>query len=184
MNKALEKTLLWGSIIALVSGIAWYVKSNVVMAMSFCYRITGFRFISLPTLSSKTIKFELDVKLKNWSEFKATVTSYDFDVSINGIHLVNVKNETNTVIEKLDVSILKVPVIIDMAKFTGVKFAQVIDLFLKFNNDKSQIVLTTKGVLSGKVGLIKVNDFPLEIAMTYPEMMAPVSDDDICKNFK
>lgn len=183
-NTALKNTLIWGSIIALVGGIAWYVKSNVVMAMSFCYRITGFRFISDPLNVSNGLKFEFDVKLKNWSEFKATVTSYDFDVSLNGVFLANVKNDTNTVIESNGISILKVPVTVDLKKSTNVNIKQIVKIAADFWVDKSSLAITTKGHLSGKVGVLKVNDFPLEIKMTYPEIIAPVPDDDICKNFK
>lgn len=179
-NKKLKGFLIAGSLLALLVGIGIYVKVNINKVMNFCYRFTGFK---LTSFSKDAIKFELKVKLKNTSNFKINLSSYKFKVYINKIYLGTIEQELTTEIAKQGISEFFVPVNVSPSK-TDLTVLNIADIALKIPANKKSVLFKIDGTISGKVGIIKVDDFPIQMEYSLEEILAPSTDEDICKDFK
>lgn len=181
MSKTATKILIVGAILAFLGGVGYYVYSNVVMAMKFCYRISAFKITSI---SNERVSFNLAVKIKNRSDFRVKVESLNLKIYMDGVHVATINQSVLQEIERLAVSELKIPVSVELKNIGALKFEQIRQLAVKAFSQPDKFIVLTEGVLTGSVQGVKVKDFPISIGISFSEITAPSTDDDICKNFK
>jgi len=182
MQKTTKTLLIIGSVLLFLTGAGLYVYYNIKKALDFLWKITDCKFTSI---SSSGIKGILTIRFKNKADIGITMTAYDLDVSINGIHLANVKSYTKTVIEGMGVSEISVPFDVKRGSLDASSITKLGALALLYanKNNYNQIIIKTKGTFSGSVLKLKVENYPVEFDMTYAEIIAPSTTTNEEMNF-
>jgi len=150
-------------------GLYKFIASQLVGAMNFCYKIAGFKFI---TLNKNLIQLKIDIKLLQNSDVRLTLKKYDLDIFINGVKAANINESKNLDILPKAVSYLTAGVTIYPKKVFKETFLG--DLIYNAVMDKSKVVVEIKGTLKAVATFIPIS-FPIAIKMNLAELTAPTT---------
>ena len=91
MNPNVRKSLIWSGVIAAASAIGYgiylFYKRQIGLAMQYCYKISGLKFLKI---EKDNISIQLNIKIQNRSDFTVEIKGYDFDIYLNDKKIANV----------------------------------------------------------------------------------------------
>ena len=172
-----NKNLIVGSIIIglglLGIGIYAFYKRQIALVTNFCYKLANLKFINLKI---DQVTLDLTVKFKNQSDISVGLSSYNFDVYINGNFITNISSTSDAVILANAVSSLVVRIDFNPSSVFDLQGAG--KLLYQALTDKSNFIIEIKGTVSAKINFVKINNFPLDINMCLADILAPSNKDD------
>lgn len=153
-----------------------YLNNQIKKLKEFCIKMKGFKIVKATT-SLVDITFMLI--FTNKSKLEILLSSYDFDLILNGVKVGRLKNTTNQVIKPSDKSEINFSLSFNPRTFFDV------DTALKFINDtmfdKSKIKIQVKGKFNGKLfNTFELVDYPIDINYTLSELLQPSNDTKEC----
>lgn len=165
-------------IVALLGTIAYIGKKQVDKAMKYCYNY-NIKKSKINKISSSGIDISAAIDFKNTSDITFNVDGYSLDILVNGSKISEVKSNAKSDIKANAFTTILVPIRLDLS---GTKALSFTSLIKNIATDRSKIIFTIKGKVSGGAFGVKVRDFPLEISMTLAEMMEPSTEPEtVCK---
>lgn len=165
--------LILGSLLGIVSLVGLYVYKQSKLLSSLCYDFVSIDFKGNENSSSK---LGLSFKFLNYSDVSVEITKYNINAYINENFVGKLVDEKSFIIPPKGFSNVE---FIAEANTTSA-FSQVLNSFLTQLIDKSESKFKIKGVASVKMGLIEINDYPLEWEWNTQEIMLNLKSKDKC----
>lgn len=101
MNRKLTKRLLIGGIVVGAGGASYLLYRNVVKALSFQIKKSK---IELVSKDGKNYKFKVFLKLSNPSSLKLKLTNQEYDIYLNDVYILRLKNDGIQILQPKSVS--------------------------------------------------------------------------------
>ena len=156
-----------GLLIAVVVPAGAYIGVNVYMLTKVCFAVAGYKFKGFDKDGNVLLEFYMNVK--NPSNLAVEVYGYSVDIDLNGKFAANVKSDKYKKLAAKEMSVLTLPVKIDVVKtFGALKSKEVLNAFISGQFDR--IVVNLKGQFIGKVLKVKVN-LPVDFKYSLKEIL-------------
>jgi LEA14-like dessication related protein len=166
-------------IIAIITAI-WFAKKQYDKAMKYCF-VYNIKRSRVKVANAKQISIDLAIDYKNTADITFEVDGYDLDILLNGKKVANVKSTQKVSIKANDFTTLIVPINVSLSELLKQNLIDK-DFIKNILLDKSKIVITTTGKVSGGALGIKAKDFPISIPITLAELMQPSTEpEQVCK---
>lgn len=159
----MKKILLLSGVSLLVIGTAFYLKTQIDLAKSFCTKTKGFKLLKIG-IDNVSILFE--IVIKNKSDVGIKILETNIDVYANGVIITNVVQKDLAEIKPRMEAVLSVTTNFNPSKIVS-------DLKNIFTSGSlNNIVIEFKGSLKIKKFGIPFN-IPVNYKTTYKELTAP-----------
>ena len=167
-HKGLILTTIFLGIVGLGFALYAFIKREMLLAMSFCYKFSNVKLINT---SKNNFIIDLTIKIRNQSDLRVNLTSYSFQVFINDKFVTTLSNETNTDVLANAVSELTIRIDFDPSKmFSLVDALQLAVIAL---TDQSKFFITINGSVSAKINFISIKNLPINMKMSLADIMKP-----------
>jgi LEA14-like dessication related protein len=164
----MKKILLLSGFSLLVLGTAFYIKTQIDLAKSFCTKTKGFKLLKIG-IDNVSILFEFVIK--NKSDVGIKILETNIDVYANGVNVTNILQKDLAEIKPRKEAAFTV-----LTNFNPRKIAS--DIKTIFNSSSlNNIVIEFKGSLKIKKFGIVFN-IPVDYKTNYKELTAP--SDSVC----
>jgi len=150
----------------------WFNK-QIEGAMNYCYKFSKINIISL---KKERIAFTLNVKVKQNSDIRLTLTGYEFDVLINGRKIIKLSEDRE--IEILPKAVSNFTTTVDFNPSNMFNIADLISLVYYGTMERDKFIIEIVGKLNVKANFLEIKDLPMNIKMTLAEIMAPANEAD------
>ena len=149
----MKKVFIAIGAIGLGYGLYQYYLTQGAILYNYKYKVVG---VTITKASLKQVELEIDVEVVNNSAISATLTSYYFDIILNGEKVAVIQNATlDQYLEKDGgISYLPMKVVIDPAKFF--KGNVLTGLLESVKNS----TIEQRGYFGFKKGLLRFNKIP------------------------
>jgi LEA14-like dessication related protein len=149
----MKKVFIAIGAIGLGYGLYQYYLTQGAILYNYKYKVVG---VTITKASLKEVELEIDVEVVNNSAISATLTSYYFDIILNGEKVAVIQNATlDQYLEKDGgISYFPMKVVIDPAKF--VKGNVLTGLLESVKNS----TIEQRGYFGFKKGLLRFNKIP------------------------
>jgi LEA14-like dessication related protein len=149
----MKKVFIAIGAIGLGYGLYQYYLTQGAILYNYKYKVVG---VTITKVSLKEVELEIDVEVVNNSAISATLTSYYFDIILNGEKVAVIQNATlDQYLEKDGgISYFPMKVVIDPAKF--VKGNVLTGLLESVKNS----TIEQRGYFGFKKGLLRFNKIP------------------------
>lgn len=139
--------------IAVIVPAGTFIGLGLYNLKKICYKVSD---IVLDSITFKTAKLILKIKVKNPSSIAVNITGYDFAIQMNGVEVAKITNSDKKELGAGQVSELSVPLTIQLDKVYDVaKSVEMLGYFL--TRQMSKIVLTLNGEFRGSVLKVPVS---------------------------
>lgn len=166
-------------IVLLGTGI-YFGYSQYKKAMKYCYNY-NIKKSKVTKVSANDLSIDFAIDFKNNSDIEAQIDGYKFDIKINGVTVSQVSSNKQERIKANDFTTIIVPIKVNPKSLLDKKLINA-ETIKNIIMDKSKIVITTEGFVSGGALGVKVKDMPVSIPYTLAEMLAPSTEPVIqCK---
>ncbi len=167
-------------VIALLVGMGFIAKKQFDKAMKYCYNY-NIKKSKVGKVSATALVIDFAIDFKNNSDISATLDGYKFDVLINNIKVGDVSSNKDTPLAANSMTTVMVPINVNPSALLSKKLINA-DTVKNIISDKSKVIMTIKGVMSGGAVGLKIKDMPIEISMSLAEMLAPSTEPTVeCK---
>jgi len=164
-----SKVLIWSSIIGAVSGIGFFLYSNIKKAMDFGLKIQSLKLNSYDT---STINITLIAKITNDSNILAHIKSYDFDLFVKDKKVADINSSTPATIKPKSSLLIDIPVSIKTETFKKYSdYMSIISAFTTSIANSQETYIELKGSLSGEFSKINIKEIPIDIKYTLKEII-------------
>lgn len=173
ISPKLKKGLIFGGIA--VAGIALfvYLKKQYDLLYNACYTIAGG---VIHSLGLDKVKLTLFFKIVNESDINVEILNMDFNIYVNNMFVTKILKKEPQLLKSNTDTIIKLDVEFNPADLLRAGISSIEPILY----DKEKLVITTKGTLSVKSGIIKLNKFPFSVDVTLKELLEPRKDADRC----
>lgn len=172
-----KKIAIWSGIVLGSSALLYftynYVQNQIKLLTKLAYKFIGYKILKL---STKQIIVDVDLELENQSNLGITISGYDVDVSMNGQHVVKLKNnQLSQYLAPNGKSLIKLNV--DFVPNEVIKQAFNLQNILLSLTNPDAIVFGFKGNVSAKTTGLMVKNYPLNVTLPLSKMLpsAPAS---------
>lgn len=173
-----KKGLIWGSIATIaVIGIVYFKRQYDYLIAA------GTRLVKAKVhdLTLQKINFTAYVEIDNKGDFSADITDQYYNVYVNGSFVSSVATKDAIHLNSNGKTILPLTI-----KFNPQDvFTVALQNLASFITDKSKIIISVKGRLTAKVGIVTLSNYEFSIDMTLSEILAaenaPVATIDVPK---
>ena len=173
----MKKAIIGLSVLA-VGALAYYIyylKTQATLIGQYCFNFISHNVVKLG-LNETVVDLYLEVK--NKSVIDVIITSYDFNVSINGHPISRLVSNQPQSLKGLGKSVITLRVAFSPKVVIKTAFSKDI-LLSALSLDKSKLIIGVDGVVSIKgVNAISFDNLPVSFDMPLSEMM-PSSDTNI-----
>ena len=170
MNK---KNIIIGSVVGLLALVGYYVYRQGKLLSLLCYDFLSVDFLGRQNNNSQ---LALNFGFTNYSNVPIEITQYNINAYINDNMVGRLAKAENFVIPAKQTSTVQFVAETD----TSLAFSQVLNSFLTQFIDKTTSKFKIKGVASVKMGIVRVNDYPLEWEWTTEEIMLNLKSGGKC----
>lgn len=158
------KKLILLTLLVFGTGAA-YSYNQAKLLMGYGLKYVGYKKIKL---SFTRIIFELSFQIKNKSAIDITVTSFDFNIYLNGIYATRITSTKQQIIKANSFSIIKL--LIDIEPQKNKEFAKW-NFLQKALSDIGGIKVKTSGVISLKALGVSVKNQQVSVEMPLRDML-------------
>jgi len=159
----MKKLLLIG--LAIAGTVSAYSYHQYKLLMDYCLSFAGY---NVKKLSVKRIIIELTFQIKNKSDIDIKVTSFDFNIYLNGIYATRIKSSKEQIIKANGSSIISL--LVDIEPQKNKQLANW-NFLSKAISDIGGIKVKTAGVISLKAFGASLKNQPVEIEMPLRDML-------------
>lgn len=135
------------------------------LLMDYCLSFVGYKVVKL---SFKRIIIEMKFQIKNKSNIDITVTSFDFNVYMNGIYATKIKSSKQQIIKADSSSVISL--LVDIEPQKNKRLAD-LDFLSQALTNIGGIRVGISGTLSLKAFGVSVKDQQVEIEMPLRDML-------------
>lgn len=165
-------------IIVLLAVGGYFAKKQLDKAMKYCYKYDISKS-KINKVSAKEINIDFAIDFKNNSDIEAQINGYTFDVVINDLKVSKLSSKAKISIKPASFTTIIVPIKLDLSGLNGISLGPIIKYMV---TDRSKVMITVKGVVSGGALGINIDDMPIEISMSLAEIMKPSTEPETeCK---
>lgn len=161
----MKKVLIVAGILAGIGGLAWYLHYQANLLMKYCFNFVGYK---IHKLNRERITLEVQMQIKNQSNFDLTINSYDFNVYMNGAYVTKVSSKKSQLIKAKGFSVLSLMIDIEPKKS---KELANWDFLSRILLDVNNIKLKINGSLSATAIGVSAKDIPVNVEMRLKEMI-------------
>jgi len=163
MNRKLTKRLLIGGVVVGATGASYLLYRNIVKALSFQIKKSK---IELVSKDGKKYNYKVYLKLSNPSNLKLKLTNQEYDIYLNNVFILRLKNDKTQILQPKSVSELVFDLNLDLDdlfdKIMVATGATVIDK-LKFITNLMSQKLRLDSKLSVKWGILP--NIPVDVTI-------------------
>ncbi len=167
-------------IIALLAVGGYFTKKQFDQAMKYCYNYNIKKSkVNRATTTALDIDFALD--FKNNSDIEAEIDEYNFDVLLNGVKISDVISKIPVKVKAKAFTTITIPIRVSISSLLSKNILN-LNTVKNLVGDRSKIIITVKGLVSGGALGLKLSKMPLEISYSLADMMAPSTEPEVkCK---
>lgn len=147
------------------AGTAAFSYHQYNLLMDYCLSFVNY---NVKKISIKRIIIELTFQIKNKSDIDITVTSFDFNIYLNGIYATKIKSSAKQIIKANSSS--KISLLVDIEPLKNKQLASW-NFLQKALSDTGGIKVKTEGVISLKAIGATLKDQPVNIEMPLRDML-------------
>jgi LEA14-like dessication related protein len=164
MESKHKKLLAGGLLLTGLFSIGLYLKRQYDFLYNATYKISS---AVIHNVSLSNIKFTIYIKLTNKGDLSAWIRSQSYDIFVNDVFVVNVKNLTDVHVNSNGDSVLPLTIEFDPSKLASTAVKNIASLLL----DRSKIIFKIKGTLTVEMGAIKIKDVVFNMLYTLQEII-------------
>lgn len=164
LNLKQKNWILAGVALAGLFGIGAYLKRQFDYLYNATYKISS---AIINNIGLSNIRFSIYITLTNKGDISAWIRNQSYDVFVNDVFIVNVKNPTDVHLNSNGDTILPLAIEFDPSKLLSTAVKNITSLLL----DKSKIVFRIEGKLSAEAGAVKMKDFKFNMLYTLQEII-------------
>lgn len=169
----MKKYIIISVIVILLATVAYFGYKQYTKAMNYCYNY-NIKKSKVNSITSSMIDIDFAVDFKNNSDLEIKLQGYNFDILLNGVKVSQVSSTEPTSLKSNTFTTIIVPIKISITSLLSknlINLQTAKDLI----SDRSKIIITIKGMVSGGLLGLSVKNMPLEIPYSLAEMMAPTT---------
>lgn len=174
MNPQLRKGLIIGFLGISAISVISYFKKQFNLLKNACYAISGG---VIHNLSLDSVKMTLFLKIVNESDLTVQLSNMNFNIYVNKMFVTNIKKDDIQTLYSLSDTIVKLDFEFNPKDLLRAGITNIEPIIY----DKEKLIVTIKGSVSVKAGVLKISHFPIEEEITLKELLAPSPDSDRCK---
>ncbi len=163
-SKTQKNWILGGFVVAGIIGIGVYLYKQYDKLYNALYKISS---ATIHNLGLSNIRITVNIKLTNKSDFSAWIINQNYDIYVNGIFVVNVKNNNRIHLNAQGDTVLPLDIEFNPEKLLSAAGKNITALL----TDRSKVVFLIKGNLSLEAGALKVQSFPFDMQYTLQEII-------------
>lgn len=164
MERKTKIAIFVGAILAVGTGIFFYMKSNLSKLIDMTYRFQNFK-LNKTTITD--VQASAEVVLTNPSDLSFTITGYDVNVEFQGYNVANIKrSDANIPISSNQSVTIPFDVQFDPRKVGANLYPLFLDVFInKTKADKFKVHYT--GTISVRYGAIGFKNIPIDYSYEF-----------------
>jgi len=171
----INKNILIGGILAVVSGISYYLWRQSKLLSLICYEFVGVEFLGR---EKNVSQLSLNFRFVNYADLPLTITKYKIEAFINDRNVGLLVSQPDEVFE---IPAKGTAIVNFLAQAdTTVAFSQILNSFLTQFIDKTTSKFKIKGEASVKAGMIKIDDYPVDWEWTTEQIMMDLKSGKEC----
>jgi len=164
--------IIIGSALALgVVTLGIYIFGEIKKLKEGCVRLLMVRNLSF----NKGINFTAILGFKNRSDLSLNLISQQYKVFVNDYHVADIKSPLEVTVKSHDETPISVDITIDPATTISAGLRNLGSLLL---NQKEKIIISLKGSVSAKAGVVNVKEIPVDLKWTLKELTEPIKTED------
>ena len=160
-------------IIVGILALGYYYYRNYKKALAYCYLVMG---AVVHELSLQRISFTLMLKVKNKSDYSAKISNQRYDVYVNDMLISKITNPGTQIINARGYSTFKIDIEFKPADLLKAGVHNIGEILY----DKSKLLIDVRGLVTLESGMVKINDYKLDIRYTLAELLEPTPDMGEC----
>lgn len=159
MENKTKITLAIAGAVAILVGLGYYLKKNVLKLMEMTYRFQNFK-LKRATLSNVEVTSE--VVLTNPSQLAFTITGYDINVQFQGVNVVRLqRSDSNIPIPSNSSVTIPFDVQFDPRQVGSSLLPLFLDVFVN-KTSSEKFKLRYIGTISAKYGVVGISNIPID----------------------
>lgn len=171
----LKNNIILGGVLAVVAGIGYYLWRQSKLLSLLCYDFVNVEFLGR---AEGVSQLSLNFRFVNYADVPINITKYSIDAFINDKPVGKLISppEDSFRIPAKNTAVVNFVAEAD----TSVAFSQVINSVLTQFIDKTTSKFRIKGVASVRMGIISIDDYPLDWEWTTEEIMMNIKSGEEC----
>lgn len=161
-----NKFLAIGGITVLLASIVGYGYYQYNLAMKYCYKLYNLKILKI---SNDLVRFNVQLKLRNFSSLSATITSFKLSISINDVKVTDVISTKKQMIKADSTSDISFDIEFSPKKVFNIQDAT--KILVQIATNKDMLKIKTNGFLDVSSYGFSFKNIPIDITMTLKEMM-------------
>ncbi len=160
----MKKTLIFAGVVALVGFGIWYAADQYKKLTDVCFNFDGY---DIQKINRERITILVKLKLKNKSDLAITLTSYDFNIFMNGAAVSRIRSNKAQLIKSNSFTVLSL--LIDVEP-KNVKSLANWDFISQILLDVNNVKIKIQGTIGAHVSGIGVKSLPISVESKLKDM--------------
>jgi LEA14-like dessication related protein len=162
----LRNRLIIGGLAVAGITLLLYLRRQYNLLYNAVYTISGG---IIHNLGLDKVKMTLFLKIANESDLMIEISNLDLSIYVNKMFITRIKRPEKQVIQAKSDAIIKLDVEFNPKDLLKAGLTNIEPIL--YDNEK--LVITTKGTLSAKTGIVTLTKFPFSVDITLKELLEP-----------
>ena len=154
-----------------------YITNQIKLLKDSCWAIIG---CIIRNMTLESVELTLMLKLMNRSDLAIMIGKQQYMIYVNGTYIATVQKTEGFSWASGATVTLPLDIVFNPQDLLKGGVSNIVALL----GDKTKFIITIKGVITAKSGIVSISNLKFETTYTLAELLSPTPDILECKNFK